>query len=76
MREDERPLKTSEIYMQIKNALDFQVRFADMAKTHNCSIDVEDARFLLALVEVAIDLIKKKEKEDEQREITDKRYQK
>lgn len=58
------PLKTSERYMQIRNTLDFQLRFAAFSKTDNIVISTHDARMLLDATEVLIEKLKEVEKDN------------
>lgn len=58
------PLKMSERYMQIRNTLDFQLRFAVFSKTDSILISTHDARMLLDATEVLVEILKEAEKDN------------
>ena len=58
------PLKMSERYMQIRNTLDFQLRFAAFSKTGSILISTHDARMLLDATEVLVEILKEAEKDN------------
>lgn len=58
------PLKMSERYMQVRDALDFRLRFAAFSKMDSIRISTHDARMLLDVTEVLIEKLKEVEKDN------------
>lgn len=60
------PLKASERCMQIRDLLDLQLRFAEFSKTSTIIMGVSDGYLLLDAMEIIIDIVKRREADNEQ----------